>query len=409
MSKKPYTWADGAELLPHTEKKLQILGAYFEDYLRVRCRLPQQSRFRIAVVDGFAGAGRYQAGEPGSPIILVETLVKLTSELNVTRAADGMAALAIECYLVLNDANPQTVGLLRQNMAPVLAKAATVPNLQIRCEFLQEEFETCYPKIRSAIQGQGFRNVLFNLDQCGHSLVSRRTIDDILASFRSSEIFLTFMIKALLAFLKKDRGPDFLGQVEHLGLSGRDIEDLDEVMSNQSWLGVAERIVFESFSGAANFVSPFSLHNPDGWRYWLIHFAQQHRARQVYNDILHRHSNNQAHFGRSGLNMLSYDPAREGALYLFDTDGRKTALNQLRDDVPRVVSGFGDAVQVAHFYQDIYNLTAAHSDDIKAAILGCDDIEVSTKLGGTRRRASTISADDIIKLKAQRSFHFGWK
>ena len=74
--------------------------------------------------------------------------------------------------------------------------------------------------------------------------------------------------------------------------------------------------MFDVFRGCARYVSPFSINNPDGWRYWLIHFANNYRARQEYNNILHKNSSMQAHFGRSGLNMLVFDPKEgEGALY----------------------------------------------------------------------------------------------
>ena len=407
MVRKRYEWADGAELAPHTARKLKILGDYFDQYLRIRCKLPQQSRFRLAVVDGFAGAGRYSKGEAGSPIVLIETLRNVATTLSLKRAIDGMAPLTIDCNLILNDADPTVAGLLRENIAPLLAATrAEVPNLHIRCDVRSHEFEAAFPKIKEELLSGGFRNVLFNLDQCGHKLVSRATIDDILGSFRSSEIFLTFMIESLMTFLKKANPEGLLKQIQHLGVKSGDMDEIQYLMSNKEWLGTAERIVFNSFRGAAAYVSPFSIHNPEGWRYWLIHFAQSQKARQVYNDTLHRNSTHQAHFGRSGLNMLTYDPDREGSLYLFDSDGRKAAAEQLLVDVPRVISGFGDAISVDAFYQDIYNLTPAHSDDIKSALFECPDIEVSTPAGSARRRAGTISPNDIIRLKEQRSFHF---
>src|SRR3546814_273743 len=116
-------------------------------------------------------------------------------------------------------------------------------------------------------------------------------------------------------------------------------------MNRRAWLGVAERIVFEAFRVCAPFVSPFSINNPGGWRYWLIHFANIYRARQVYNNILHDNSSLQAHFGRSGLNMLSYDPSHdEGMLYLFDIAGRTSAKKQLLEDIPRLVTEAGDVI-----------------------------------------------------------------
>jgi hypothetical protein len=80
-------------------------------------------------------------------------------------------------------------------------------------------------------------------------------------------------------------------------------EPLDALMSQKDWLGTAEKIVFDAIRLCAPYGRPFSINNPGGWRYWLIHFANAYRARQVYNNILHDNASLQAHFGRSGLNM----------------------------------------------------------------------------------------------------------
>ena len=152
-------------------------------------------------------------------------------------------------------------------------------------------------------------------------------------------------------------------------------------------------------------MSPFSINNPEGWRYWLIHFANSYRARQVYNNLLHANSSQQAHFGRSGLNMLSYDPAHDdGSLYLFDVSGRENARDRLASDIPRLISDSGDALEVGEFYEGIYNSTPAHSGDIHRAIIDCPDLEVLTPTGGERRKPNTIGVGDVIKLKTQRSF-----
>jgi hypothetical protein len=122
-------------------------------------------------------------------------------------------------------------------------------------------------------------------------------------------------------------------------------------------------------------------------------FSNSHRARQEYNNILHKNSSTmQAHFGRSGLHMLSYDPAdQRGELYLFEKADRIRATDQLSDDIPRLIAEFGDAVGVAEFYQAIYNMTPAHMDDIHEAIIRNPDLEVITEFGGERRKPNTMS------------------
>lgn len=406
MVEKPYEWKDGAKLAEHSRRKHKILREYFARYLAVRCQLPQQARFRLAIIEGFAGGGRYANGEAGSPLIFVEELRTATEQFNLKRAAEGMSPLDIECLLVLNDEDPATIALLKSHIEPLLAAVkAEVPKLHIQVEYRSRPFEAGYPEIKQLLEKGNYRNVLFNLDQCGYSHVTRPTLSDITRSFTSAEIFHTFFISSLLAFLAKDDPQLFASQLSFLGLTPSNFGSSDGFMNNREWLGAAERLVFESFKSCAAFVSPFSINNPEGWRYWLMHFANNYRARQEYNNVLHRNSDMQAHFGRSGLNMLAFDPANHAnALYLFDLTGRAEAKAQLSDDIPRLLTDFGDAVGVGEFYSSIYNATPAHMDDIHAAIMESPELEVITDAGGERRKASTISPTDTLRVKQQRTF-----
>jgi three-Cys-motif partner protein len=406
MVEKPYPWTDGAVLLEHTERKHRILRQYFARYLTVRCQFPQQSRFRLAVVEGFAGGGRYACGTPGSPIIFIEELLAAADEFNTKRRSEGMAMLDIECFLVLNDAEPETLAFLKSNVATLVAGSKELhPRLHLQVKYLNNPFEEVYPAIKDLLRLGRYQNVLFNLDQCGHSHVAQETLVDIATSFASAEIFLTFPIKSLLAFLRKNDPTLLAAQLGFLGATSADLSSLETRMSNNEWLGAAERLVFESFRHCATYVSSFSINNPAGWRYWLIHFASSYRARQEYNNVLHQNSTMQAHFRRSGLNMLSFDPKDKArALYLFDTSGRSRAKTQLLDDIPRLVTEFGDTIGVGQLYASIYNMTPAHTDEIHSAMIENPDMEVVTEQGGARRKPNTIAASDTLRMKRQTSF-----
>ena len=406
MVQKRYDWIAGATLEEHSKRKHKILREYIFDYLTVRCKLPQQERFRLAIVDGFAGGGRYQCGTAGSPLIFIEALKRATEAVNTLRSTQRLGLVEIECLLIFNDTSSDAIGLLKTHNGPLLAEiAATCPQLHIRVEYMNDVFEVVYPRIKGILAQGRYRNVLFNLDQCGDSHIERETILDIMRSYPSAEIFYTFMISSLLAFLQKNEPQKLQKRLEHVGLTEPDIQILNGLMTRNNWLGTAERIVFDAFRLCAPYVSPFSINNPDGWRYWLIHFANAYRARQVYNNVLHDNASLQAHFGRSGLDMLHYDPRHdEGMLYLFDDDGRSSAKEQLLGDIPRLITESGDAMSVVDFYDSIYNATPAHTDDVHAAIIENPDLEVLTPAGGERRKAHTISVDDVIKLRRQRSF-----
>ncbi|MBA1344958.1 three-Cys-motif partner protein TcmP [Rhizobium sp. WYCCWR 11146] len=406
MVRKLYDWKGGAQLDEHSKRKHKILHEYVLQYIVVRCKHPHQPRFRFAIVDGFAGAGRYAGGSPGSPLIFIDRVKAAAEAINLSRAVEGLPHINLECHLILNDADSSVTSLLMQNVAPILAEVReTSKNLQIEVSFLNEPFESAYPKIKAILTSAKITNALFNLDQCGHSYVERSTILDIINTYQS-EIFYTFSIQSFLAFLSRTDPNLLLSQLSFLNLPIREIEQLNFPMSNERWLGTAERLVFDAFQVCAPFVSPFSIHNPDGWRYWFIHFAKSYRARQVYNNVLHDNSSAQAHFGRAGLNMLSYNSRdAEGHLYLFDEPGRTTAVDQLRDDIPRLLSKKGEALNVLDFYDGIYNLTPAHSADILSSLVGHPDLRVTTKSGGERRKANNIKVTDTIRLNPQQTFH----
>lgn len=406
MAEKPYEWADGAKLEEHSHRKHKILREYFSRYLGVRCQLPQQERFRLAVVDGFAGGGRYACGTPGSPLIFIEELRTTIDAVNTHRAAQGFGLIELECLLILNDQSPDAIEALKKNVVPLLGEIAeNVPKLHLRVEYLNQAWEAAYPQIKQLLQLGRYRNVIFNLDQCGYSHVDRGTLLDIMRSQQSVEIFYTFMIEALLSFLQKSDPLRLAAQLRPFDIDVADLAALSGTIGKKHWLGAAERLVFDTFRTCAPFVSPFSINNPGGWRYWMIHFANSYRARQVYNNVLHQNASSQAHFGMPGLDMLSYDPSHEnGSLYLFDLSGRESARSQLLTDIPRLISESGDALGVSDFYEGIYNATPAHTDDVHQAIIDNPDIQVITAAGGERRSPNTIAVGDMLKLKRQTSF-----
>ena len=249
-----------------------------------------------------------------------------------------------------------------------------------------------------------YSNVFFNLDQCGYKHAPTNLIRDIVASWKSAEVILTFMIKTILTFLSPNSTsnhvplePDIQREINLL------LSEQDSLMGKQEWLARAEKIVFEALKNCATFVSPFAINNPDGWQYWLMHFANNHRARQVYNNVLHE-CDAQAHYGRAGLHMLSYDPSNEGKLYLFDANSRDASKNDLYDDIPRFIAEAGDALSMHEFYEAAYSETPAHSEDIHEMIIENEDIEVITDSGGSRRKPNAIKPNDTLKLKIQPSF-----
>lgn len=403
MVKTNISWVDGPVREDHTQKKHTILAEYFSEYLRIRCKLPQQTKFRLAIVDGFSGAGLYKGGVYGSPLIFLDVLSRVTKEINLHRISEGFNKLKIECLIILNDSDREAIEALKKNAAPLLSGISEIDeDLTVESIFINDKFENIYPDIKSKIISTKIRNVFFNLDQYGYVHVTPDVIKDIMRTWRSAEVLLTFMIQSFLAYLSPHKGnggaalgPEVQERISQL------LEH--KVLSKKEWLGEAEKITYYCLKDCASFVSPFSINNPDGWQYWFMHFATSHRARQVYNDILHQFGEAQAHYGRPGLNMFSYDPRHGGAeLHLFDEDSRKASKDALMEDIPRLISASNDALLVKDFYESAYSETPAHSEDINQAIIEHPELEVRTTTGGTRRKPNTIEVGDTILRVPQR-------
>lgn len=407
MTKKEFDWEHGVTLDEHSRRKHRIIKSYLRKYLITRCQLPQLEKFRLAIVDGFSGGGRYEDGSPGSPVIVLDTLRETLREINISRNSRGMKNVEIECIVIFNDVNNTAIKQLKETTNPIIASINDEDShLHIEVEHSCRDFNECYSYIKHKILNYRFHNVFFNLDQGGYKDVDHRIVGDIMQTWRSAEVMLTFMIQSFLAYLSLDpekthanlQDPELMQEIYQIRGGEKTL------ITKKEWLGKVEKFVFDHLKLCAPFVSPFSINNPDGWRYWLIHFANSYRARQVYNDVLHDNNSLQAHFGRSGLRMLAYDPRDEAHLYLFGHNSREVAKEELYEDIPKLILSHGDTLQVSQFYSAAYNETPAHSDDINEMIMANPDIEVITETGGRRRAANTIRPDDTLKIKEQKTF-----
>ena len=406
MVKKEYDW-DSAILDDHSKIKHKIFREYFKEYLATRFLAPQRRKFRLAVVEGFAGAGRYKHGEPGSPIIFMEALIKASKVINLDRAVRNLPQVEIECFFIFNDSDKYAIKMLQENLAPFVGEIKDEhPNLHVQVKYMSQEFEKGYPKMKAILEGHKITNVMFVLDQYGYSTVRPETINNIMTTWKSPEVFLTFAIEALTTYISTNQPENTLNLYPEIIDEWKSIVNGEqEIISKPELLGLVEKRIFEKLKAYAGFVSPFAIHNPKGWRYWLLHFSTPYKARQVYNDILHKDNGHmQVHFGHSGLNMFSGDPRDEDQAYFFGKQDQENSIYALHNDIPKMIALYDNAMNVEKFYERIYNETPAHSDDINNVLIKNDALEVITKNGGSRREAKGIESTDTVKLKKQRSF-----
>ncbi|MBL4749101.1 MAG: three-Cys-motif partner protein TcmP [Amylibacter sp.] len=398
-----YDWQNGAKIEPHSLVKLEILDEYLREYVNVRCGLPQQEHFRLSVVDGFCGGGLYSCGTSGSPLVILKALNEVSTEINFRRQIEGFKQIDFQFFLYFNDIDPNAIEAVKVLIKNCLEEFSdNGGKARYFIEYFEGDFQSNLAEMSDRILTSKVRNSLFNLDQYGYSNISEETLQKVMSLTNSSEVFLTFSIKSFLAFLSPH-------QRQQTRIFNGSISEVSLHKNKKAWLADVERLVYEEFNNLASYVSPFSINGEKGWEYWLVHFANAYRARQVYNDILHRKKNSQAHMGRSGLQMLRYSSYEETSLYLFDRESRQVAKAELLSDIPQYLTDRvkDQIISVEQFYEKTYNQTPAHSDDINGALIKSSELEVLTTHGGKRRKPQMIKKTDIVRLAPQRIFHFG--
>ena len=404
MPRNEYAWTDGAVLKDHTHKKLQILRTYFHNYLRVKCT-PLNRKFKLAIVDGLAGGGIYEGGVSGSPMVFLEELTAFFAETEIWRKDQGLPELRIECLFIANDTSSDAWESLDPFLLAWEQENSERERLSVSIDRLRKPFEQAHSEIKTLIQSQKISNVLYNLDPCGYTQVGLHTIKDIMGSFKSPEIFYTFMVGALFNYASWDNPQKTSRLISDFGIDQETFFQDEELRTKGEWLGAVEKILHSEVMGVANFVSPFAINRAgnSGYNYWLMHFAKNHRAREVYNDVLHLNAGGQAHFGKSGLKMLDYrgDDTGVGTLD-WSGDMRAKSIEALHNDLPEVISELGDAISIELLKASVYNETTAHSDDFKSVLIQNRDIEVLTQTGAQRRSASSIKDTDIVRVSRQR-------
>src|SRR5262249_53359657 len=106
-------WKSGSlpELAPHSAAKLKVLQDYVEEYIMILCANAfGVEKFRITLVDGFSGGGKYSQEKHGSPFVLLRAVEAAEDRLN----HDGRNKhIEIDCECHFIDGSKAAIECLR--------------------------------------------------------------------------------------------------------------------------------------------------------------------------------------------------------------------------------------------------------------------------------------------------------
>ncbi len=170
------------EIDPHTLAKHVILRRYLEAWLPIMTRWTG----RVVYIDGFAGPGKYKAGEDGSPIIALKA------------ARDHRVKIKAEVVFMFVEKEKDRLDHLVQTVAEI---EPTLPKT-FRCYCASGSFNEEMTKIFVHLeeQKQQIAPALVFIDPFGFSHTPFQTVRRIMEN-RRCEVLITFMYEEINRFL----------------------------------------------------------------------------------------------------------------------------------------------------------------------------------------------------------------
>jgi three-Cys-motif partner protein len=260
------------KLEPHTQAKHEILRGY------LRAWFPIMSRWqgRVIYLDGFAGPGIYEDGEPGSPIIALETLM--------THSGVNLQA-GTEFVFLFMEEDEKRCTLLAEQVDRLFDRFGGKPP-KVVVEIENKQFEEGVKEILEQLEGEGqeIAPTFAFVDPFGWSGAPMEVMADLLRP--RCELLFTFIYDQTSRFISIDN-EKVIQQLEDLfgsddfkqavDLSGTDRkEKLLELFSFQ----LRDQIGFE-------FVNSFEMINSKGRTpYFLVHATYHQKGAEKMKDVL---------------------------------------------------------------------------------------------------------------------------
>ncbi|NVJ65369.1 MAG: three-Cys-motif partner protein TcmP [Gammaproteobacteria bacterium] len=167
----------------HTHGKHLVLKSYLHAWLPIMGRYNQE----LLIIDGFAGPGIYENGEPGSPLIMLDALIE--------HSYQALNAQKVTFYFIEKES--KRLEHLKQSIAN---KYESLPK-NIEINFHNGTFDGSYPKLLNSIEHQNKLKApcFAMLDPFGVSDTPMNVINKLLENPKA-EVYISFMYSFINRF-----------------------------------------------------------------------------------------------------------------------------------------------------------------------------------------------------------------
>lgn len=355
---------------PHSKAKLDVLRSYLRAYFDRLNVNPNREKFKLDLVDGFAGGGTFRDDGDivlGTPLIMLEEFQEAVKRLNRNRTK----SLNFDCKFYFVDKEAAHTDHLQK----VLKEREYVVDddkIVVRNSRFEEEVENILTEIshRQPLAGRA----IFLLDQTGFSQVKLDLVAQIFRKLPAVEVILTFAADALINHLAET--PSLIKAVAPLELTESQIHDLIQHNDGDGGKALVQRTLRDHIRTITDvpYDTPFFIRPHQSRRaLWFLHLSRHPTARDV---MIQRHwaiQNTFEHYGPGDFNMLGWDALNSETLPLFNFEefDAEQMRNQLLNSMPKELLALAseNPITVDVMHHMFANKTAARFSDLDEIVL----------------------------------------
>ncbi len=207
---------------PHTKIKLNLLEAYLKSWIPISARYNKSNNKTICIIDGFCGKGQTEKEEKGSPVIILEEVIKaINTYENENRFKNFLPQKVV---LLFNDTKKSHIDNLEKIVSEIEIDS------RIKIHFSQNTFEEFWMTQKDFIKKLNCPNLFF-VDPFGGSCPFY-LLQEIM-ELEKSDLLLNLSISAFnRARGMEERNTEIFGNTDWKNYI-EDITSIDDIMSEK--------------------------------------------------------------------------------------------------------------------------------------------------------------------------------